>query len=145
MKREQSECTQPAWTLHLKIVKMVNFGNRLVVAKEDEGRGGIGWESGICRRKLLYTGWMNHKVQWYRIGNYIQYPVRNSNGKGFGKECIYVYNWVTLLDSRNECNVGHQLYFYKKLKKKDGQFWYVYLPHLKIVLKNYCSISPGRF
>ena len=36
-------------------------------------------------------------------------------------------------ESRNEHNVGHQLYFNKK--KKDGQFWYVYLPHLKIVFK----------
>ena len=71
---------------------MVNFGNRLVVAKEDEGRGGMGWEFGICRRKLLYTGWMNDKVRWYRIGNCIQYPVINSNGKGFERECIYVYN-----------------------------------------------------
>ena len=32
---------------------------------------------------------------------YIQYPVTNHNEKEYEKECIYVYNWITLLYSRN--------------------------------------------
>ena len=28
----------------------------------------------------------------YSIGNCIQYPVINHNGKEYGKECIYIYN-----------------------------------------------------
>ena len=53
---------------------------------------GKDWEFGISRLKLLYTEWINNKVLLYSIGNYIQYPVINHNGKEYGKECIYMYN-----------------------------------------------------
>ena len=53
--------------------------NRLVVAK---GRGGgMDWECGISRRKLVYIEWINNKVLLYSTGNYIQYPVIKNNGK----------------------------------------------------------------
>ena len=40
----------------------------------------------------------------------------NHHGKEYDKECIYVSNWITLLDSRNEHNIVNQLYFNKKIK-----------------------------
>ena len=47
----------------------------------------------------------------------------------FKKGFIYVYNWVTLLDSRDGHNTVNQLYFNekKKLKKKKPKTWqYMY-------------------
>ena len=55
-------------------------------------RGGMDWEFGISRCKLLYIEWINNKVLLYSTGNYIQYPVINHNGKEYEKECIYMYN-----------------------------------------------------
>ena len=43
--------------------------------------GGMDWEFGTSRCKLLYTGWINNKVLLYSTGNYIQYLVINHNGK----------------------------------------------------------------
>ena len=45
------------------------------------GGGGMEWELGISRCKLLYIGWINNKVLLCSTGNYIQYPVINHNGK----------------------------------------------------------------
>ena len=44
---------------------------------QGEDGGGIDWEFGISRCKLLYIGWINNKVLLYSTGNYIQYPVVN--------------------------------------------------------------------
>ena len=50
----------------------------------------------------------------YSTGNYIQYPVINRNGKEYKKkECLYVYNWVSLLHSRDWHSIVNQLYFKK--------------------------------
>ena len=38
------------------------------------GDGGKDWETGICRYKLVYRGWIN-KVLLYRTWKYIWYPV----------------------------------------------------------------------
>ena len=61
--------------------------NRLVVAKREGGKGRMGGGEGrmggefrMNRGKLLYLGWIN-KVLLYSIGNSIQYPVINHNGK----------------------------------------------------------------
>ena len=43
--------------------------------------GGMDWEFGVSRCKLLYTGWINNEVLLYSMGNYIQYPVINHNEK----------------------------------------------------------------
>ena len=64
--------------------------NRLVVAKGEGVGGGMDWEFGISRCKLLYIEWINNKVLLCSTGNYIQYPVINHNGKEY-KKCIYVY------------------------------------------------------
>ena len=54
-------------------------------------RGGVGWEFGVSRCKLVYTGWINNKVLLYRTGEYIQNPViLNHNGKEHKKN-VYIY------------------------------------------------------
>ena len=55
-------------------------------------RGGMDWEFGISRCKLLHRGWINNKVLLYSTGNYMQSPGINRNGKEYKKECIYMYN-----------------------------------------------------
>ena len=44
----------------------------------------------ISRHKLVDIGWIN-KVILYHIGNYIQYPMINHNGKEYEKEYIYIH------------------------------------------------------
>ena len=71
-----------------------------------QGGGGLG-EGWIGRLGLadanyfIYIEWINDKVLLYSTGNYIQYPVIKHNGKEYKKECIYMYNLITLLYSRN--------------------------------------------
>ena len=72
--------------------------------------GGIDWEFGVNRCKLVYIGWINIKILPCSTGNYIQYPVINHN-KSMKKE--YIYNWITLLYSRNSHKIVSQLYFNK--------------------------------
>ena len=45
------------------------------------GGGGLDWESGMSRCKLVYIGWISNKVLLCSTGNSIQYPVVNHNGK----------------------------------------------------------------
>ena len=52
-----------------------------MVAKGEGGTGGKNRECGISRGKLLYIEWINDKVLLHSIGNYIQYPKINCNGK----------------------------------------------------------------
>ena len=52
----------------------------------------------------------------YSTENYIEYPVINHNGKEYKKEHTHVYNWVTLLYSRDWHKIVNQLYV-NKLKK----------------------------
>ena len=62
--------------------------DRFVVGKGEGDRGGMNWEFGISRCKLLYIEWTNNKVLLCSTGNYIQYPVINHNGKEYEK--IYI-------------------------------------------------------
>ena len=79
------------WTYLQKRSRLTDTDNRLVVAKGERGYGGMNWEFGISRCKLLYIEWTNNKVLLYSTGNYIQYPVINHNGKKYEKEYIYIY------------------------------------------------------
>ena len=45
--------------------------------------GGMEWEAGVSRCKLLHREWINNKVLLYSTGNNIQYPVINHNGKEY--------------------------------------------------------------
>ena len=53
----------------------------MVVAKREGVVGGMDWEVGVSRCKLLYIEWINNKVLLYSTENYIQYPMINHNGK----------------------------------------------------------------
>ena len=68
--------------------------NRPVVAKGEGVGGGMEWEVGVSRCKLLYMEWINNKVLLYSTGNYIQYPMINHNRKYFKKECICMYIYI---------------------------------------------------
>ena len=71
-----------------------------MVAKEWGGRG-VDWEFGVSKCKLLYIRWTGNKVLLYRVGDYIQYPMINHNGKEYERKCLYMYDYITLLYSRN--------------------------------------------
>ena len=43
----------------------MDIENRLVVAKREGVGGGVEWEVGVSRRKLLYIEWINNKVLLY--------------------------------------------------------------------------------
>ena len=57
-----------------------------MVTKGEGGEGGMDWEFGVSRCKLLYIEQISNKVLLYNTGNYIQYPVINHNGKEYKKE-----------------------------------------------------------
>ena len=72
--------------------KQIHKRKEQLVAAEGEGlEGGMNWEFGISRCKLLYTEWINKKVLLYSTGNYIKYPVINHSGKDYVKVCVYTY------------------------------------------------------
>ena len=55
-----------------KFIKLTELENRLVVAKvEGMGEGGMDWESGVSRCKLLYLEWISNELLLYSTGNYI--------------------------------------------------------------------------
>ena len=56
--------------------------------------GGMDWEFGINRCKLLYIEWKNNKVLLYSTGKYIQYPVINHNGKA----CMCIYTYICMYE-----------------------------------------------
>ena len=58
-----------------------------MVAKEEGGGGGMDWEFGISRCKLLYIELDKQQGPTvYSTGNYIQHTVINHNGKEYEKE-----------------------------------------------------------
>ena len=61
-----------------------------MVAKGEEGRGGMDSEFGISRCKLLYIKEINNKDLLYSTGNNTQYLVITYNGKESKKEYISV-------------------------------------------------------
>ena len=63
--------------------RVTDIVNRLMVAWVEGVWGGMDWEFGVSRCKLLYIQWINNKVLLYSTGNYIQYPVINQNGKEY--------------------------------------------------------------
>ena len=64
-----------------------------MVTKGEGGGGGMEWEFGISRCKLLYIECINNKVLLYSTGNYIQYPIINHNGKNMKKN-VYIYIYI---------------------------------------------------
>ena len=61
-------------------------------------------EFGVSRCKLLHLGQISHEGLLYSTGNYIQSLVIEHDGRYEKKNVyiyVYMYNWVTLLYSRN--------------------------------------------
>ena len=56
-----------------------------MVARGLEGWGGMEWEFGLSRCKLVYIEQINNKVLPYRTGKCNQYPVINHKGKNMRK------------------------------------------------------------
>ena len=59
----------------------MDIESRLVDAKEEGVGGGMKWEVGISRCKVLYIEQINNKVLLCSTENYIQYPMINHNGR----------------------------------------------------------------
>ena len=57
------------------------------------GGGGMDWEFGRSRCKLLSVGWMINKVPLYSTGNSIQHSLINHNGQEYEK---YMYVCVCI-------------------------------------------------
>ena len=91
------------WTYLQNKNRLTDIESRLVAAKDGE--------YGRSRCKLLYIGWINNKVLLSITGNHIQYLIIHHKGKEC-KKWIYIYiyiyicmyNWITMLYSRNEYN-----------------------------------------
>ena len=64
-----------------------------MVDKGEWARGGLDWEFGVNKYKLLYIGWINNKILLYSTENSIQYPVINHNEKNMKKN-IYTYIYI---------------------------------------------------
>ena len=80
------------------------------------GEGWI-WSLGLADANL-YIGWINNKVLLNSIGNYIQYPVVNHQGKEYEKEQIYICITGSLCCTAEINNTVNQTYFNKiKFKK----------------------------
>ena len=65
------------WTYPWNRSRLIDTESKLAAAKGEGSRGGLDWEFGISRCKLLYIKGINHKVLRYSIGNYIQYLLIN--------------------------------------------------------------------
>ena len=59
----------------------MNLKHREQTGGYQEGgvEGGMEWEVGVNRCKLLYMEWINNKVLLYSTENYIQYPMTGTS------------------------------------------------------------------
>ena len=74
--------------LPVKYKQTTNTEIRLVVANGEEVGGGMEWEVGVSRCKLLCIEWINTKVLLCSTENYIHYPMIKHNRKEYEKEYI---------------------------------------------------------
>ena len=61
-----------------------------MVVKGKAVGGGMEWEFGVSRYKLLYIEWIHNKVLLYSTENYIPYTVINHNGKEYKNKNVYI-------------------------------------------------------
>jgi len=90
-----------------------------MVTKEDGGGGGIDRGLGLAYAHWgLWNNWpMGTCCRAQRtLPNILWSSVWEKNVKENG--CVYMYNWITLLYSRNYHNIVNQLYCNKTLKKE---------------------------
>ena len=87
-----------------------------MVTKGDSWSGGKDWGFGSGTCTLRYMEWLAYR-NLYSTENSTQCSVIICVGKESEREwCPYMYNWITLLYSRNDHSLVHQLYFNKTLK-----------------------------
>ena len=68
--------------MNLSVKQKQTHGQReLVVTKVERVVGGMEWEIGVSRCKLLYAEWINNKVLLYSTRNYIQYSDKSTREK----------------------------------------------------------------
>ena len=72
-----------------------------MVAKGEGGGSGMDREFGIGRWKLLYLEWISNEILLYSTGDYIQSLVVEYDRRKYEKKNVYMYDWVTVLYSRN--------------------------------------------
>ena len=61
-----------------------------MAAKGEGVMGGMQWEVGVSRCKLLHLEWINSKFLLYSTEDYIQSPGINHNGKEYEKKNVYM-------------------------------------------------------
>ena len=59
--------------------------------KEEEVKGGVDWEAGVSRYKILHTEWISNKNLHYSTENYIQYLMIKQQKRIFRKR---MYMWM---------------------------------------------------
>ena len=70
----------------------MDIEKRLVIAYWEGVRGGMEWEAGCSRCKLLCIECVDNKVLLCSTENYIQWPMINHDGKEyFFKKNVYMY------------------------------------------------------
>ena len=57
----------------------------------EAGWGKDEWKVGVSKCKLLYIERLNNKVLLYSTGNYIQYLMKNHNGKECFKKNVHIH------------------------------------------------------
>ena len=73
-----------------------------MVAKGEGEGSGMDGEFGVGRCKLLHLEWMGNEVLLYSTGNCVQSLGIGNDGRQYEKkQCIYMYDWVTMLYSIN--------------------------------------------
>ena len=77
--------------MNLSMKQKRTLEQREQVAKGVAVGGGMRWEFGVSRCKLLYIKWINSKVLLYSKENCIQYPMISHMEKNILKECTYIY------------------------------------------------------
>ena len=90
------------------------FRNKITSFHWQEKR--LSWRN-PCKLNSTLTKKQLHKLKLINTENDVQYSMRNHNGKEYFKEeCMYTYNWITLLPTWKLHIIVNQLYFIKKKK-----------------------------
>ena len=66
----------------------------------------------LVLKKLIQT---SSEALLYSTGNYIQILGIDHDGRKYGENNVYVYDWLTLLYCSKWYNIVNQLYFNKKI------------------------------
>ena len=72
-----------------------------------KGGSGMGWDFGVNGCKLLHLEWIINEMLLYSTGNYIYSLEMEHDGRLCEKK-VYIYDWVTLLYSRNWQNIVNE-------------------------------------